>query len=476
MIDLRFLKTVPANLMSALSPYIRPLAPCLATPTTGYATPAQLASSRQPAVNPASRAIVPFTAVSRRVAPPQDIIWPAAQLAIRVPRGMPFSPAGALQLVSTLLGLRHVLALEIHSGEGRISYRLVVPWSAGQAARAAVLAVAPQAEIEVSQPSVRQGRPMALPLGSRSGLPWAPLPGLGNARGPDPLNPLLQSLAGLQRREEAVLQILIRPPSLDWSAAIHQAITVKSIPWGDLVDWRRWPLAPLNYALAEPQPRFDAQIDRLCQEKLNERLVEAVITLGIWSSAERARLIARTCAMALNSFATPLTSLGLLPQGCASPSELLASLLAHHFSVARGSARSRRLLVLTPGELAALWHLPSEATTAETVTWALPGSLMAPPQAVARSQSQYVILGAATRPEGRQPVLLPEADRRGPLLIIGKTGMGKTCLMENLVHQDVIGGRGVTLLDVHGDMTLRLLSRIPEPRIAQTVVIDTSAA
>jgi hypothetical protein len=101
---------------------------------------------------------------------------------------------------------------------------------------------------------------------------------------------------------------------------------------------------------------------------------------------------------------------------------------------------------------------------------------MAQPQAVAEEAGPYVILGRASRPEGRRPVVLPEGDRRSPLVMVGKTGMGKTSFMENLIYQDITAGRGVALFDVHGDMTMRLMSRIPPDRIEQVVIIDPSHA
>ena len=42
--------------------------------------------------------------------------------------------------------------------------------------------------------------------------------------------------------------------------------------------------------------------------------------------------------------------------------------------------------------------------------------------------------------------------------VIGKTGTGKTTLLETLVRQDIDAGRGVTLIDPHGDLAQRVLA------------------
>jgi hypothetical protein len=43
--------------------------------------------------------------------------------------------------------------------------------------------------------------------------------------------------------------------------------------------------------------------------------------------------------------------------------DLVASISSYHFTARRSQPESPSLLVMTPSELAAAWHLPSEATT-----------------------------------------------------------------------------------------------------------------
>lgn len=55
-------------------------------------------------------------------------------------------------------------------------------------------------------------------------------------------------------------------------------------------------------------------------------------------------------------------------------------------------------------------------------------------------------------------------DRRRHLYIVGKTGMGKTTLLENMVLQDIYNGMGVCFIDPHGDSSEYILDRIPAHR------------
>jgi len=69
------------------------------------------------------------------------------------------------------------------------------------------------------------------------------------------------------------------------------------------------------------------------------------------------------------------------------------------------------------------------------------------------------------------PFGLSVADRRRHVYVIGKTGTGKTTLLRNLIIQDIEAGRGVMLLDPHGDLAEELLDYIPPRRTADVVYI-----
>ncbi len=65
-------------------------------------------------------------------------------------------------------------------------------------------------------------------------------------------------------------------------------------------------------------------------------------------------------------------------------------------------------------------------------------------------------------------------DRRRHMYVIGKTGMGKTTMMENMVIQDIRNGNGVCFIDPHGDSTRKILDFIPPSRVNDVVYFDPS--
>src|SRR6185295_7982657 len=63
-------------------------------------------------------------------------------------------------------------------------------------------------------------------------------------------------------------------------------------------------------------------------------------------------------------------------------------------------------------------------------------------------------------------------DRRRHMYLVGKTGMGKTSLMENMVIQDIRNGHGVAFLDPHGDSIQRILNSILAGRINDVIYFN----
>lgn len=63
-------------------------------------------------------------------------------------------------------------------------------------------------------------------------------------------------------------------------------------------------------------------------------------------------------------------------------------------------------------------------------------------------------------------------DRLHHFYIIGRTGTGKTNLLKTKIAQDIQAGRGLCLMDVHGDMVSQVLKDIPKKRIKDIVYLD----
>jgi type IV secretory pathway TraG/TraD family ATPase VirD4 len=67
---------------------------------------------------------------------------------------------------------------------------------------------------------------------------------------------------------------------------------------------------------------------------------------------------------------------------------------------------------------------------------------------------------------------LTQDDRRRHVYVVGQTGTGKTTLLESLILQDIHAGRGVCLIDPHGDIADKIANSIPKNRTKHTVYFN----
>ena len=81
-----------------------------------------------------------------------------------------------------------------------------------------------------------------------------------------------------------------------------------------------------------------------------------------------------------------------------------------------------------------------------------------------------MVLGRVLFRDDRRPVVLALEDRRRHLYVVGKTGMGKTTLIQNLIVADMRAGRGICLIDPHGDLADSIVGLVPRPRTNDVIL------
>lgn len=83
-------------------------------------------------------------------------------------------------------------------------------------------------------------------------------------------------------------------------------------------------------------------------------------------------------------------------------------------------------------------------------------------------------LGLGFHAGARKPIVvrLPDEERTKHVYIVGKTGTGKSTLLAKMIEQDIARGAGVCVIDPHGDLVDDVLSRIPNGRTDDVIVLD----
>lgn len=88
--------------------------------------------------------------------------------------------------------------------------------------------------------------------------------------------------------------------------------------------------------------------------------------------------------------------------------------------------------------------------------------------------NHITILGETSFRNSSKKFGIKADDRRRHIYIVGKTGVGKSTLLENMVINDIRAGRGLAFLDPHGESAEKILDFIPEERIDDVIYIDPS--
>ena len=69
---------------------------------------------------------------------------------------------------------------------------------------------------------------------------------------------------------------------------------------------------------------------------------------------------------------------------------------------------------------------------------------------------------------------MPHEDRLLHMYVIGKTGTGKSTLLENMALQDLVRGNGFALIDPHGDLVARIASHVPASGRHNVIYLDAT--
>jgi uncharacterized protein DUF87/type IV secretory system conjugative DNA transfer VirD4/TraG family protein len=132
---------------------------------------------------------------------------------------------------------------------------------------------------------------------------------------------------------------------------------------------------------------------------------------------------------------------------------------------------NRNTALLAASELADLYHFPhNETTKTENVVKSLSKTLPAP---LAVKNGKFdVVLGRNHHHGVSTDIGLTLAERERHVYIVGSTGNGKSTMLEYAIIQDIRNGKGVAVIDPHGDLARNILRHIPEERINDVVYLN----
>lgn len=127
--------------------------------------------------------------------------------------------------------------------------------------------------------------------------------------------------------------------------------------------------------------------------------------------------------------------------------------------------------ILSAKEISTLYHLPNSDFVSHVVHVLARKS--DPPQDLPKVGEKDVSgYGMTNYHNNFVPFGILRSDRRRHLYVVGKSGSGKSKLLELLIHQDIQNGEGFAVLDPHGDLVDNIMRYIPRERLDQVVLFD----
>ena len=132
--------------------------------------------------------------------------------------------------------------------------------------------------------------------------------------------------------------------------------------------------------------------------------------------------------------------------------------------------------MLTPAEVSSLWHPLAETERAIARVEASPFHEVEPPLRlpVTSPHRPLTLLGRVQFRQQRDQFGIHLDDLRRHLIVVGKTGSGKSNFLQSIVLQQVEQNRGVVLVDPHGQLVEEILEFIPARRTNDVILFDAS--
>lgn len=126
--------------------------------------------------------------------------------------------------------------------------------------------------------------------------------------------------------------------------------------------------------------------------------------------------------------------------------------------------------ILSAQELATLYHYPNADHVPHVVH--VLAKKHEPPKDLPTGGDDVSMFGKTNYHNNFQEFGIKRGDRRRHLYVVGKSGTGKSKLLEMLVQQDIVNGKGVGVLDPHGDLVDNILRMVPEERMKDVIYFD----
>lgn len=211
---------------------------------------------------------------------------------------------------------------------------------------------------------------------------------------------------------------------------------------------------------------FELELMETMHQKVTKPLFQVNMRLLIKSPKSRKHI--QAIKTALNGYSTPpyqaLRAKRYVP---------IFNTLKQCRAIRRLPSLSRHsAIILASAELASLYHFPSsDISKTDNLITSLSRTLPAP-VSLKNNPNFSVIIGINHHHGIETLIGLTETERERHQYIIGGTGNGKTTMLQYQIVQDMRNGKGLAIIDPHGDMAETMLRHVPPDRVGDVIYFN----
>ncbi len=294
----------------------------------------------------------------------------------------------------------------------------------------------------------------------------------------DPFNNISNVLSKMDPNESAAIQIMIRPMHNGWQKhGRHKAKEIlegkhhgflgnlNPLVWiGDLLSLAFRGESKENHeAQSRSTPMVDEQVKAI-EEKNTQVGFECVIRLIATSDHEhKAHAIIKGIESSFAQYTTTDNNQFI-------HKDHYIGNLVHHFLM-RDMRRPLRFhkMILCAEELASLFHLPNiRYNRAPTINWQ--NYKISPPPA--NIPQEGILLGHNIYRGVKTEIHMKNDDRFRHFYVIGQTGTGKSSILQVMIRQDLKNGKGIAVVDPHGQLIDDIMPFIPRERADDVIYFN----
>lgn len=307
------------------------------------------------------------------------------------------------------------------------------------------------------------------------------------------LNPILNAFSKIHEKEGAAIQIMLRPVRPGWRKKCREL--ADALYTRKKISWFKHPFGWLanffGIIFRGPQPEYmnqqmtndgiKAQVTqnvqdmvKLIADKSEHGGYDSIIrVVSSAASQSRVETILQSLRTSFEQFNVPRQN-SLWYSIYHSNRKLINNFIFRSFR--RGWpawfmlwARFETRMILGTEEIASMYHFPDvKYNPSNVVKWQ---DFKVEP-APSNIPKEGLLLGHNTYRGEQKKVRILDDDRRRHFYIIGKSGTGKSTLLENMIRQDLENGKGLCVVDPHGDLVEGCLPYIPRKRADDVIYFD----